>query len=48
MKPPWPASSREIHFRQGSDVVPGCTQEGNENGSDVATIARNEDPHRYP
>ena len=29
-------------------VVPGPAQEGNENGSDVATITRNKDPHRMP
>ncbi len=30
------------------DLVPGRAREGNENGSDEATIARNEDPHRLP
>ena len=29
-------------------VVPRPAQEGNENGSDVATITRNKDPHRMP
>jgi hypothetical protein len=29
---PWPVGSREIHFGDGVDLVPGCAQEGNENG----------------
>jgi hypothetical protein len=30
------------------DLVPGRAQEGNENGSEVAMIVRNEDIHRLP
>ena len=31
---------------QSVDFVPGRAKDGDEHGPDVATIARNEDPHR--
>jgi hypothetical protein len=30
------------------NLVPGCAQEWDQDGADVATIARNENPHRQP
>ena len=33
---------------QPLNLVPGCAQERDQDGADVATITRNENPHRQP